>query len=69
MVERKVVIVATYVDDLLNLYNDQQLVNQMKQQLCAEFMMKDLGPSKQMDCDWPDGTALRQSVKNSTSTS
>lgn len=40
--------VAIYVDDFLILTNDHRLVIHIKQQLCAEFMMKDLGPVKQV---------------------
>lgn len=48
VVEGNLIIVAIYVDDFLIISKDEQLVTRIKQQLCVDFKMKDLGPVKQV---------------------
>lgn len=44
----KILIVAVYVDDLLVFANDDDMVTALKEQLMAQFQMKDLGYAEQV---------------------
>lgn len=46
VINSKILIVAIYVDDVLVFYNDSDLADRLKDELCKQFSMKDLGEAK-----------------------